>query len=74
MPATVAEGIGATNAGDHATTIGDPPDGAGPAPGGRSVSEGGSPVQTIRAAAIALPFVALAILVAFLSAILGRGG
>lgn len=61
----------AADAGDHASAVGDVPDGARIGLAGASASQGGEPMQTIRASAIALPFVALAVLVALLSALMG---
>jgi hypothetical protein len=37
------------------------------------VDEGGGPMQTLRAAAIALPFLGLAIVIGLLSVVIGRG-
>jgi hypothetical protein len=41
--------------------------------GGQHRRRGGEPMQTIRASAIALPFIALALLIAMLSSIVGAG-
>jgi len=69
MPATVAEAHWHTNAGDHAIVIGDLPDSR--SVGGRpALVRGGGPMQTLRASAVALPFVVLAVVIGVLSVVL----
>jgi hypothetical protein len=69
MPPTVAEAHRRTNAGDHAIRLGDLPDVRLPAERPASVP-GGEPMQTLRASAIALPFIGLAVLIGVLSIVL----
>jgi hypothetical protein len=69
MTSKVAEAHRPTNAGDHATAVGDVPDGRLPARRPASV-QGGEPMQILRASAIVLPFIGLALLVGLLSALL----
>jgi hypothetical protein len=69
MARTVAEAHRRTNAGDHAMALGGLPDGR--SLGGRPPSvPGGEPMQTLRASAIALPFIGLAVLIGVLSIVL----
>ena len=67
----VAEAHRLTNAGDHAIAAGEVPDGACLSAARASVAQGGEPMQTIRASAVALPFVGLAVLVGTLSLAMG---
>jgi hypothetical protein len=64
---TVAEAPRPTNAGDHAIDTGEATDGACVGLGPSIALLGGEPMQILRASAVALPFVGLAVLVAMLS-------
>jgi hypothetical protein len=70
---TVAEGHRRTNAGDHVTASRGVPDVAGVDGAAASVTQGGEPMQTLRASAVALPFVGLAVLVGLLSMVIVPG-
>jgi hypothetical protein len=73
MHPTIAAAHRPTNEGDHAIGVGEGPDGERSCIAAASVTKEVSPMQTLRASAIAVPFVVLALVVAVLSVIIGAG-